>query len=99
MCPNPVVVSKRWNQWNRFCSRSCAGKHVAAYLKRTASSAQRAQWGREGGMARKQKQRGDLCERLAHLTREDAVWQAWKLGREASKKERQRQGAAAGRHE
>jgi hypothetical protein len=85
ICGGVMPPPVRLNNWKRFCGRRCAGKHAANMLLRKATTAQRQQWGREGAAVVRAQQRGLLLEKLGHLSREDAIWQAWKMGRHANK--------------
>lgn len=89
ICGNAIAQSQRWGTWNRFCSRSCAGKYAANHLKATASSAQRAAWGREGARARTVRIHEDVIERFEKHGRQ-GYWLAYTAGRHALKKARLR---------
>ncbi len=81
----------RWGTWRQFCSRRCAGRHMAQSL----TLEQRQRGGREGGRARAVCIREDVITRFEKLGR-DGYWLAYSAGRHALKVARQAAARKAG---
>jgi hypothetical protein len=60
------------------------------------SKADRQRFSQEGAAARRHFYRTQLYDKVRHLDREAAIWQAYTMGREAAKQARLRQARAAG---
>lgn len=80
--------SRRWKTWNRFCSRTCCGKHLARYSAERTTHEQRSQWAREAAKVARMIYRDRLLDGLRHLDRNAAIWKAYQIGRHTSKNAR-----------